>query len=205
MIKRLNEHIDYLPSDDKNGPCPKIVIFHGEEVTLLLDVSSKKERLDEALSFIKEKNYPSLRYVALTHFHDDHTSNLMYLDGDIEILCSKNTARYLSRKSTLVEKDEDFDLGNYKIRLILVPSLHAKGCLDVLADSYLFVGDSLYYRQSGSSYYYNHEIAYEMLRKYEGIDFKISISAHDQNDESKEEVISFLKRLEQAPVTKIIP
>jgi glyoxylase-like metal-dependent hydrolase (beta-lactamase superfamily II) len=120
---------------------------------------------------------------------------LIYLPDGIEILASKNTARYLNRPARILAEDTILDLGDYPLSLILVPSLHAKGCLDVLAERYLFVGDSLYYRQSGSSYYYNPQIAYEMLKKVESIPFEVAISAHESPNHTKSEVVTYLTRL----------
>jgi glyoxylase-like metal-dependent hydrolase (beta-lactamase superfamily II) len=84
------------------------------------------------------------------------------------------------------------------VTLVPVPSLHAKGCLDVLAEGFLFVGDALYSRDSGTGLYYNHEIAYEMLKTYQKIPFAVAIPAHQDNEKSKAEVLAYLTALEQS-------
>jgi glyoxylase-like metal-dependent hydrolase (beta-lactamase superfamily II) len=194
-MEKLTEHIYVLPGHDNAGPNPKIVLLTGKESSLLVDVSNDPKQLDEMLAFCKKEGLSAVKFVALTHFHDDHIGNLIYLPSDIELLASKNTARYVNRPVSVLEKDTILDLGGYSISLILVPSLHAKGCLDVLAEHYLFVGDSLYYRQSGSSYYYNPQIAYEMEKKVASIPFEIAVSAHDSPNHTKAEVVEYLTRL----------
>jgi glyoxylase-like metal-dependent hydrolase (beta-lactamase superfamily II) len=194
-MEKLTEHIFIFPGHDGQGPNPKIVLMTGKEASLLVDVSNDPHQLEEALAFCKNEGLSALKYVLLTHFHDDHIGNLIYLSEGITILASKNTARYLSKDAEIINEDQDLDLGEYKIRLILVPSLHAKGCLDVLAEDYLFVGDSLYYRQSGAAYYYNAQIAYEMMKKHESIPFMIAISAHDSPNKNKDQVMDYLTRL----------
>jgi glyoxylase-like metal-dependent hydrolase (beta-lactamase superfamily II) len=191
----LTSHIRIFPGHDNDGPNPKIVLLFGEKASLFVDVSNDAEQLQEALAYLTKESLPPLRYVALTHFHDDHIGNLIYLPETPELLVSKNTSRYLARPSTVLSQDQDLDLGGYTVRLILVPSLHAKGCLDVLAENILFTGDSLYYRQSGSSYYYNAQIAYEMLKKHQAIPFTQAIGAHDSPVHTKEEVLAYLTKL----------
>jgi glyoxylase-like metal-dependent hydrolase (beta-lactamase superfamily II) len=191
----LTSHIRIFPGRDAEGPNPKIILISGDKASLFVDVSNSKKQLDDALGYLKKENLAPLKYVALTHFHDDHIGNLIYLPEGPELLASKNTARYLARASTILSEDQDLDLGNYSVRLILVPSLHAKGCLDVLAEQFLFTGDSLYYRQSGSSYYYNPQIAYEMLKKHEAIPFVNAIGAHESPVRTKEEILDYLSKL----------
>jgi glyoxylase-like metal-dependent hydrolase (beta-lactamase superfamily II) len=194
-MEKLTDHIFIFPGNDAEGPNPKIVLLTGKEASLLVDVSNDPKQLKEVMDFCKNEGLSAVKYIALTHFHDDHIVNLMFVDQGIKLLASKNTARYLSREAQIITDDQDFDLGEYVIRLILVPSLHAKGCLDVLAEGYLFVGDSLYYRQSGASYYYNAQIAYEMMKKYESIPFMSAINAHDSPNKSRAEVLDYLSRL----------
>jgi glyoxylase-like metal-dependent hydrolase (beta-lactamase superfamily II) len=195
MITLLNPHLAICPGDDEKGPNPKIVLLMGQEASLLIDVSNDPKQLEECLEYLKNNGKAPLKYVVLTHFHDDHIANLPLLSGEEKILCSKNTSRYLKRECTIIKEDQDLDLGGYQLRLILVPSLHAQGCLDVLVDSYLFVGDSLYSRESGDGFYYNPQIAYEMRKKYESIPFVTAIEAHDTPNQTREEVLAYLKKL----------
>jgi glyoxylase-like metal-dependent hydrolase (beta-lactamase superfamily II) len=194
-MEKLTDHIYILPGHDSEGPNPKIVLLTGKESSLLIDVSNDPKQLDEVLAFQKKEGLSAVKFVALTHFHDDHVGNLIYLPDGIEILASKNTSRYLNRPARILTEDTLLDLGDYPLSLILVPSLHAKGCLDVLAERYLFVGDSLYYRQSGVSYYYNPQIAYEMQKKVESIPFEVAISAHESPNHTKSEAVTYLTRL----------
>ena len=201
-MEKLSDHIFVFLGHDEKGPNPKIILISGASSSLLVDVSNDPAQFEETLEFQRKEGLPSIQYVVLTHFHDDHIGNLIYVKEDIEILASKNTARYLNRSARILEQDTVLDLGGYSVSLILVPSLHAKGCLDVLAEGYLFVGDSLYYRQSGSSYYYNPQIAYEMAKKVESIPFEQAVAAHDSPTRPKAEVVDYLTRLAQKGIQK---
>jgi glyoxylase-like metal-dependent hydrolase (beta-lactamase superfamily II) len=203
MITRLTASIAIAEGDDSKGPSPKIGIVFGKDATLLVDVSNDKSRLEEAFRYVEEVKLPPVHFIALTHFHDDHIANLIYVSEDIVLLASKNTARYLNRPCQLVSQDEKLDLGGLSVSLILVPSLHAKGCLDVLVGDYLFVGDSLYYRESGSSYYYNAQIAFEMMKKMAAIPYRYAISAHEGKLRSKADVDLFLSKLAHEGLQKI--
>jgi glyoxylase-like metal-dependent hydrolase (beta-lactamase superfamily II) len=199
MIQERTPYLAYVEGDDSKGPGPKIGIIHGNRASFFVDVSCLKDHLAEAFAYLQKKNLPPLKGILLTHFHEDHVANLALVDPAVAIYCSKNTGRYLQRPFILLDHDQDLDLGGVVAQLILVPSLHAKGCLDVLVGSDLFVGDALYSRDTPTGAYYNHEIAYEMLKKYEAIPFKDAIPAHEGPLWSRDEVLSYLKKVEEDP------
>jgi glyoxylase-like metal-dependent hydrolase (beta-lactamase superfamily II) len=194
MIQRLNGHVAYCEGDDSKGPCPKIGIVSGDVASLFVDVSSQEAHLKEALDFLAKENLAPLRYVVLTHFHPDHTAALVYLKEKASLLASKNTARYLSTSVTLVKGDLSLDLGGFSVQVLAVPSLHAKGCLDVKAGDFLFVGDALYSRENKDGWYYNREIMVEEIKKYQVIDFIETIPAHDSPRQKKDEVLGDLHK-----------
>jgi glyoxylase-like metal-dependent hydrolase (beta-lactamase superfamily II) len=195
MIERLSERVFFVKGDDAAGPNPKIGILFGGQSVLLVDVSNRKEMLDEALAFARSERPGCSLASAITHFHDDHVANLRYLPSGTKIYCRKATARHLEVPCEIINSETDFDLGGFVIKLLPVPSLHAEGCLDVLADGFLFVGDSLYPRQKGSALYYNREIAAEMLKSYAGISFVSAVPAHEGPLRTKSEVLAFLAKL----------
>ncbi len=195
MMKRLNPNVYYLEGHDSEGPNPKIGIILGTSAVCLIDVSNEKAMLGEALSFVSSERPSAVIKVVLTHFHNDHIANLEYLPSSLEVYSSKNTARYLKKPINLVQKDLILDLGGVTASILPVPSLHAKGCLDVLCGPYLFVGDSLYFRRSGTSFFYNREISAEMEKRYEAIPFEETIPSHEGPAQNKNEVMLFLHDL----------
>jgi hypothetical protein len=114
-MEKLTDHIYILPGHDSEGPNPKIVLLTGKESSLLIDVSNDPKQLDEVLAFQKKEGLSAVKFVALTHFHDDHIGNLIYLPDGIEILASKNTARYLNRPARILAEDTLLDLGDYPL------------------------------------------------------------------------------------------
>jgi glyoxylase-like metal-dependent hydrolase (beta-lactamase superfamily II) len=192
MIQKITDHVAYVEGDDSQGPGPKIGLLWGTKNALLVDVSNDPSRLQEALDFLQKERGFAGGIVVLTHFHPDHIDALKYLPQGFVIKASKNTIRYVHREAEVVEQDETLDLGGLEVRLFLVPSLHSKGSLDVLADSYLFVGDSLYSRYQGNQLYFNHEVLFEERKKMASIPFAYAIPAHEGPLESKEKVLARL-------------
>ena len=190
MIERLNDDVAYCEGDDSNGPCPKIGIVSGTSASLFIDVSNQESHLKEALEYLAKENLAPLRYVVLTHFHPDHIAALTFLKAKITVLASKNTSRYLSLPASIVSDDVTIDLGGFAVQVLPVPSLHAKGCLDVKAGDFLFVGDALYSRESKQGYYYNREIVVEEIKRYQAIPFLNATPAHQSPSQTKEEVLA---------------
>lgn len=192
MIKTLIRGVSYVEGDDSSFPSPKIGIVIGSEKALLVDVSNATSRLEEALGFLKDKGVRNYD-VALTHFHDDHIKNVSLLDSDIKIYCSKNTSRYLERPNEIVKEDFELDLGGTVADLVLVPSLHSKGSLAVLADRYFFIGDALYSHEKDGIPYFNAQVVYEEKKKLESLSFDYLINAHEGPIMTKEEVLALLE------------
>lgn len=197
MINNLTPSISYVLGDS-NFPCPNIYIVSGHEASLLIDVSNKEEMLSEAFSYVKDNKVAPIKYVAITHFHLDHIDNLRYLPEWIGVFCSKFTLHYLHRDASVITEDTKLDLGDKEVELILSPSLHSKGSLLVLADSYLFLGDCLAPRDSkDGGLYYDKSLAYEMDKKISSIPFSYGVNAHPSPLMGHEEVISYLSTLKK--------
>lgn len=197
MIQAITSHI-HLLLGDPNAICPSIGIISGKTASLFVDLSNRQPMLIEAEDYLKDNNLPPLRYVLFTHFHDDHIANLQYLEEGPAILSSKNTSRYLSRPSTLIKETTKIDLGEEEIIIIPVPSLHAKGCLTLLVDDYLFLGDSLAPRESKDGLYFDSSIAFEMEKTFSSIPFSFGIPAHPGEFLSKEKIVDFIRVLRTA-------
>lgn len=192
MIKNLTPEVCYVEGDDSSFPSPKIGIILGSEKALLVDVGNVPSRLEEALEFLKEKGIAAYE-VALTHFHDDHIKNVSLLNPDIKIYCSKNTSRYLKRANEIVKEDVELDFGGTRAELVLVPSLHSKGSLAVLADKFLFIGDALYSHEKDGVSYFNAQVVYEEKKRLESLSFNYLINAHEGPLMKKEEVLTLLE------------
>lgn len=195
MLKILAKGVSFLPGDDTEGPSPKIGLVFGREKALLFDTSNDIKRLNDALSELKKRGPFAEIFVVISHFHPDHCALVSSLPSTFKVLASRNTARYLPGSPIIVSNEIALDLGDISAKIIPVPSLHAKGCLDLLANSILFVGDALYSRQKGNGLFYNKEIAVEMKKKYDSIPFKTVVPSHDSPMLEKEKVMVFLNDL----------
>lgn len=193
MIHTVKEGIYYV-EHEKERICPKIGIITGSKYTLIVDVANEKEHLLEAERFLKENGDPSIHYVALTHFHPDHIQNVSLLE-DCTILCSRNTSKYLSSKCEIIV-EEQIDLGNQLVQLVSLPSLHAKGCIGVLCDGVLFVGDALYSREKNGKEYFNKGLIGSELKAYKELDFQEVIFSHgDICQPNKAGVLAYLANM----------
>lgn len=194
MVSEISPSL-HLLLGDKNAICPNIGIVTGRTASLFVDLSNRQSMLEEALEYLPANGYPPLRYVLFTHFHDDHIANLQFLPEGIELLSSKNTSRYLSRPSTIVKENTQIDLGEHMVSIIKVPSLHAKGCLALLNDDYLFIGDSLAPREGKDGLYFDSSIAFEMEKAFKEIPFKEAIQGHPASFIKKDDLLTYLKTL----------
>lgn len=194
MIYSLSPSISYVKGKE-DCPCPNIYIVFGKTSSLLIDVSNDPTMLEEALNYIKSNHLAPLKMVAITHFHPDHIDNLQYLPGGITIYSSKYTSRYIPKPVSIISQDTTLNLGDKEVRLLLVPSLHSKGSVDVLVDSFLFVGDSLGPREGKEGLYYDKSIAYEMEKRIKEIPFTYGVEAHPSPIMSRQEVLDYLLTL----------
>ena len=194
MISSLSPAISYVKGRE-DIPCPNIYIVSGKESSLLVDVSNDPAMLEEALNYVKDKKLAPIKMVVITHFHPDHLDNLKYLPSGITIYASKYTSRYIHQAVSIVSQDTTLNLGDKEVRLILVPSLHSKGSLDILVDSFLFVGDSLGPREGKDGLYYDKSIAYEMEKRIKEIPFAYGVEAHPSPIMSRQEVLNYLLTL----------
>lgn len=195
MIQKLGPSTYFVVGDDSCGPNPKIGLILGSKISCLVDVSNQKPLLEEGLAFVHRQTPSAIIKVILTHFHPDHIDNLRFLPENIEVFATKNTSRYLSRAFSLVSGETRIDVGDREIHLYPVPSLHAKGCLDVQDGGFLFVGDALFSHEKSGSLFYNREIVVEMTKKYEAMDFETAIPSHQSPFLKKKEVMALLHDL----------
>jgi glyoxylase-like metal-dependent hydrolase (beta-lactamase superfamily II) len=196
-MKEITPHLYLIPSSGAEI-CSNIYIIAGKNYSFFVDVSNKPIILQEALALLNTLHLPPLKGVILTHFHEDHVANVSLLNSDIQIYETKNTSRYIKRLDSIVYEETLLDLGGCLIRLILVPSLHAKGCLDVLVDGVLLVGDSLGSHESKEGeIYFDPSIAYEMEKKVMSVDFTEAYFGHGENHLNKEQVGMILQRIKK--------
>ena len=155
MEIRINDKISYIKSND-NPLSADIGIIRSNNSTWLFDVGNGISNIES----LKD------RYnVVLSHFHLDHIGNLSLLDIN-KIYCSKETYMHLSKeiidKCEIIIITEELIIND--IRIFLIPSSHAKGCLGLEIDNhYTFLGDATYCNFKNNQLSYNVQLLKEEI------------------------------------------
>ncbi len=140
-IIKINEEITCINDDQL---CSVYVVV-GTKKALIIDtgMSTTPSLLNE----IKKITNKEL-IVVLTHGHFDHTGHIcefdeIYMDkDDFECLIKQEELKTCLSKIKFVENEQEFDLGNYTIKVLKTPG-HTQGSI-VLIDEFhhiLFTGD----------------------------------------------------------------
>ena len=141
-IIKINEQISYLPSSRNPISC-EVIFIKATDCTWIFDTGCTKEAAD-AINAIDGK-----KKVVISHWHPDHTWNIRKIKYD-ELYVSRNTKKYTWR-GTVIEEDTDFG----EVKIITLPSSHAKGCLCLLFGDYAFMGDGTYSKERKGNHTYN--------------------------------------------------
>ncbi|MHA2371178.1 MAG: MBL fold metallo-hydrolase, partial [Candidatus Hodarchaeales archaeon] len=101
-LKRLTESISYLPFGEHDRPT--LAAIAGSQQTLLVDAGNSPAHARLFLSELANCDIPPIRYVALTHWHWDHSFGLTAMKATS--IAHKNTAKKLIELGRLDWDDE---------------------------------------------------------------------------------------------------
>lgn len=163
-----------------------IFLIKGSKYNYVFDCGSS----DKALEFLSKIENKA---VIISHFHQDHTSNVPKTDFSV-LYGSKKTCLYL-KTGTVVDsllKVDDCDL-----EIIPLTSCHAKGCLMVnLSHKYLFVGDALCpCMLTEKTYGYNVTMLLSTINELKKQQCSYIVVSHSGNVIEKEKVIEKLTEI----------
>lgn len=114
----------------------EVVLLECREHLWLFDVGASPEVLKLLQSL------PQKARIILSHFHPDHTANLVNLDWDALYVGSYTYEK--TQCGTVVKTSVAIEDG-MKLRIFPLPSSHAKGSLALEVDeTYAFLGDGVY-------------------------------------------------------------
>ena len=180
-IKTITDNITFLPASE--APLSADVYFiKGKERTYIIDVGSN----DEALNLVEATENKT---VIITHFHEDHASNLKRIEIDDSDLLVGDYTNKVYNKGTLIKEPALINDG-VTIKVFAIANSHAKGSLCVTVnDEYLFIGDSYYCSAKG----YNVSLLHDEIEFLRDLDFTKVICSHEEKIHTKEEVIKELE------------
>ena len=81
-----------------------------------------------------------------------------------------------------------------EIKIMELPSSHAKGCLILICGEYAFLGDGAYCKPLLGHHTYNSQLLLEMIKVMESLDVKYFCLSHDKNFVQRKEAVVALYR-----------
>jgi len=180
----LSERVRYLPATLEPFSADVFAV-RGNLAWWIFDVG----RSDEAVAFINGLPtggaFPVKKNIVISHFHWDHTENLMRARrGEVQLpfdtLYLGNYAQRRLKMGEVVKAPQEFDDG-MRIRIFPIPNSHAKGSLVLVAgNEYAFLGDSTYAEVGKDSEpdSYNVQQLYEEINVLKGLDAKYFCLSH---------------------------
>jgi len=183
-LVKITENISYLPAS--KAPFSSDVAFiKTNTATWIFDAGMSSAAAEEINKIEGPKN------IVISHFHPDHIFNLTKVKCD-NLYVSKYTKRY-TFKGTLIESDTVFN-EDPQIKIISLPSSHAKGCLCLICGDYAFMGDGTYAKEKIGNHTYNAQLLKSMIDVMESIPCKYFCLSHDRNYvQNKETVMQIYK------------
>lgn len=183
-LTKLSENMSYLPAVAEPLSCD-VVFIKTNKATWIFDTGTNEEALSEINRIDGSKN------IVISHFHYDHISNLPKAEYT-NLYVSKNTKKY-TKDGTVVEGTLIFN-EEPQIKIVELPSSHAKGCLALICGDYAFLGDGTYCKPVLGHHTYNAQLLLEMIKTMESLDVKYFCLSHDKNFvQRKESVIALYK------------
>lgn len=169
----INQRISYLPAAE-NPISSDVVVVRIADVTVFFDVGCNKAAADLI------KNISGKKIAVLSHFHPDHIANLLRCKFDA-VYCGKNTAKYLKlQKSPVIVVEEIVSLSD-GLKIMPVPSSHAKGSLAMCVDGICFLGDAAYPGYKLGKKYHNANFLRALINFLQSIDSEEVFYSHEKN------------------------
>jgi glyoxylase-like metal-dependent hydrolase (beta-lactamase superfamily II) len=206
-LEMLNARLGYI-TGEKSIICSDIGLIEGEQASVMFDAGAspkQKEVLEDAIKKGILKN--NFKYLIISHFHQDHIKNVP-LFADLPVYGSKNTARYIHVNTIIENNPIQLDLGDLRVRIGLLPSSHAKGCVYayVQEEQALFVGDALWcLNEKNGVLTCNKDITYNMIRTIRSFPLKQVIYGHSGEFKTLEDMNLWLDFLDSRCKTSKTP
>jgi len=194
---QLSSRIAYLPASH-DPLSADVIAVRGDSAWWIYDVGN----CPEALDFINALDGSLKKHIVISHFHADHTGNLVKaIHGECELQYDRlfvgaYTIRH-TKQGEVVSEPTVFEDG-VRIQIVPVPSSHAKGSLAFFVDDeYAFVGDSTYPKVGhGEPDSFNVQMLYKQIKFISSLTVKNLYLSHKKGlRRDRESVLSVMRAI----------
>lgn len=198
LVER-NQNISYLPASRDPFSCD-VVFIKTDDCTWIYDTGTTEEAADLINGITGKK------IIVISHFHPDHTFNLMRVKYD-DLIVSRYTKKY-TLKGTVLDSTFESD-SNPKVTVFNFPSSHAKGSLAISCGDYAFLGDGTYAKEKIGEHSYNTQLLKAEIDLLESMNVKyVGLSHSGHFIQNKESLILlhkqiYSRRKDNNPVIKV--
>ncbi|MGL4451881.1 MAG: MBL fold metallo-hydrolase [Sarcina sp.] len=186
MLKKITERVYYMDYEGSEKPVLGLVI--GDNSSLMIDGGASKEHFKEFKSFVEKMDIPALKYLVLTHSHENHMlgavgTNLINVVNGMTNEKLK-TKSYIDNKSfnadIIYDEFLKIDLGNIIVELERIPSDHTRDCsiVHIPSAKTVFLGDALYSNKNYKKLCYTNELMVPLLKELQCYEADYYIPAH---------------------------
>ena len=187
MMERIKvtERISYIKAETEPLSAD-VILIEGDEYFYLFDVGNAPE----TAQYLQQLTKPCK--VILSHFHQDHMGNLGRVPYEV-LYTGKHTEKYINKYCSSYETDKLTQSKRYVtvteevrlfdgIELVIspIPASHARGCLALSAEGYLFLGDALYPAAKGDGGVYNVQLLKEEIAFLNRAEAQTVFSSHEK-------------------------
>ena len=81
LLKRISNHIYYLPLEEKTDR-PNLYYILGKKFSIAIDSGNSKKHLELFYNELRQANLPLPKYTIITHWHWDHSFALKWVEND---------------------------------------------------------------------------------------------------------------------------
>lgn len=182
---QISERISYWRAKEEPLSAD-IGVIEGDEYTWVFDAGDGEEALACINSITEPMN------LVVSHFHKDHIGNAGRVSYH-KLYQGGHTLKYTHR-GEVVENDIWLEDG-VKLRLFVIPSSHAKGCVGLeVNEEYAFLGDAVYCSIKEGKRVYNANLLAEQIKVLSALKAKYFLLSHRARFICRKEVV--LRQLE---------
>lgn len=187
MLKKLTNKIYYMNYNKQNN-YSIIGLIIGENSSMIVDSGSSKEQMNQFLKYIENIDMPKLKYLVLTHSHNNHIAGATELNlvnivnGVTNEKIKQKFLKHNLNINTDIIYDEflKIDLGDLIVELERIPSDHAKDCsiVNIPSEKIVFLGDSLYSNNNYKEETFTVEFMIPLLKELQCYEADQYIASH---------------------------